>query len=329
MNAYKLLYMTHIRLNDKINKEELIDFLKKQEDLNISIEETFDTSFLDILNNSINSRKRIKLNIFLNEFLPVDIWKYISNIDKLLIHSSYEVPLKNIEFLKDFKSLTSLELTGDCDKKTLSFRPIEHIDTLIHFTFVRGLTNTNQYKFLNQQQKLESLEVGNIDIGLVTKNQQLKTLRVNSVFKSENLISEKFPNLIDLHLHGCSRLTNHTFISRLKKIESINISYNRHITEFPKIINPELVKTIEMFTCPNFSSIDSLLQFQNLERLVLTSYDKPLQVPIQDFEKLKQLKKLTTVYTAWGQRPVKDLEFISDVYKTTKWQNSQYPFPLR
>ena len=100
-------------------------------------------------------------------------------------------------------------------------------------------------------------------------------------------------------------------------------NYNSHLTDFPKIKNPELVKTIEMLTCPNFSSIDSLLQFKNLEQLALTSYDKPLQVPIQDFEKLKQLKKLKTVYTAWGRRPIKDLEVISEVYKTTEWKNSK------
>ncbi len=319
-NAYQTLHMTQIKLNE-IKKEELIDLLKKQEDLTISIDKKFDTSLLEILNP--NSEKKIKLNIFLNEFLPVDIWKYISNIDKLLIHPSYEVQLESIEFLNDFKHLTSLELTGDYTKKSLSFKPIEHIETLIQFTFDRGLTNTNQYKFLNQQRKLEKLCVGNIDLELVTENEQLQTLRVNNILKSENLMSEKFPSLTNLHLHGCSRLTHHTFLSKLTKIESLNVSYNSHITEFPKIENPELVKTIEMFTCPNFSSTDSLLQFQNLERLVLTSYDKPLQVPIHDFEKLKQLKKLTTVYTAWGKRPAKDLEVISDIYKTTKWKNSQ------
>lgn len=104
-----------------------------------------------------------------------------------------------------------------------------------------------------------------------------------------------------MQLHACSRLTNHAFLGGLKKIESINISYSSKITQFPKIENPELVKTIEMFSCPNFASTDSLLQFKNLERLVLTSFDKPLQVPIQDFEKLTQLKNLKTVYTEWGK----------------------------
>lgn len=312
--------MIQIKL-DEIKKVELLNLLNKQEELTISIDKKFDTSLLEIINNATNSDKKLKLNIFLNKNLPLDIWKYITNIERLLIHPSYEVPLENIEILKDFKKLKSLELTGDYIKKSLSFKPIEQIDNLTQFRFARGLTN--QYKFLNQQRNLEELEVGNIDLSLVIENEKLKKLRVNSTLKSENLVKIKFPNLINLHLHGCSRLTKHNFLSDLTKVESINVSYNSHLTEFPEIKNPELVKTIEMFTCPNFSSIDSLLQFENLERLILTSNDKPLQVSIQDFEKLKQLKKLTTVYTAWGKRPAKDLEVISDIYKTTKWKNAQ------
>ncbi|WP_300670680.1 hypothetical protein [Soonwooa sp.] len=313
--------MINIKLHEIENAEKLA-LLLENEDVTISVEKAFDISFLETINNA-NSDKEVSLNVSLNEHTPIEIWKNIFNVKRLLIHPSFEVQLENIDFLKNFKNLISLELSGDYTKKSLSFKPIEHVDTLVQFTFVRGLVNSNQYKFLNQQKKLEKLRIANIDLDLVTTNENLETLRVESVLKSENLISEKFPSLENLHLHSCSRLTNHNFLESFEKIERINISYNSHITEFPKMLNPELVKTIEMFTCPNFSSIDSLLQFKNLERLVLTSYDKPLQVAIQDFEKLMQLKKLTTVYTAWGKRPAKDLEFISEVYKKTKWKNAQ------
>ncbi|MES1181203.1 MAG: hypothetical protein ABUL44_00255, partial [Flavobacterium sp.] len=237
--------MTQIKL-DEIKKEELVDLLNKQVDLTISIDKKFDASLLETINNSANSEKKITLNIFLNENLPVELWVRISNIKRLLIHPSYKVQLENIDILKGFNILESLELTGDYTKKNQSFKPIEHIESLIQFTFVKGLTN--QYKFLNQQEKLEKLYVGNIDLGLVIKKEQLHTLRVDNTLKSENLMSEKFPNLKNLHLHGCSRLTHHTFLTGLTKIECLNVSYNSHITEFPKMANPELIKTIEMFT---------------------------------------------------------------------------------
>jgi hypothetical protein len=309
--------MYHIKLEVQ-DKNELIDLLKVQDDIVITIEKQFDKSLLKVIDDAILAKKKVKLIFILNEFTGLDLLKSVPNLQNLSVFS-FEKPLDNIDIMQDFKILKSLDFFGGLTNKNLSFKPIEHIESLSQFAFENGLTK--QYNFVNQQKGLEKLQANIIDLTLITVKEQLNTLRVESTLKAENLMPEKFPNLTNLHLHACSRLSNHTFLSGLKKIESINIGYNSKITQFPSIENPELVTTIEMFECPNFFSIDSLLQFKNLERLVLTSHNKPLQVTVKDFEKLTQLKKLKTVYTTWGKRSANDLEIISAIYTTTKWKN--------
>jgi hypothetical protein len=55
-----------------------------------------------------------------------------------------------------------------------------------------------------------------------------------------------------------------------------------------------------------------------LERFCLTSYDKTLQLNIDDFIKIKQLNNLKIVYTQWGK---KETERIKELYKETGWIN--------
>lgn len=308
----------YLKLNEITNKESLFKLLE-DDNLTILINKEFDVSYLDIIDEKCKD-KSITLKVFLNKNIPPDFWTRITHCKRLCIHASYEVQLNNLDFLSNFNALESLELTSDYTSKNLSFKPIEHISNLKNFTFISGLFK--QYPFLNQQKYLKSLHVGSIDFEFITNKENLTNLLVQRTLKSEHLLPKKCPNLEKLHLYGHSRLKEHSFLSNLAKIKNINISYNSHITEFPKIQNPELVKTIEMFTCPNFSSVDSLLPFKNLEKLVLTSHDKPLQVPVQDFEKLTQLKKLKTVYTAWGRRPKTELDIIAKIYDKTQWINS-------
>ncbi|GET46845.1 hypothetical protein [Capnocytophaga felis] len=312
----------YLKLNEITDKETLSKLLE-DDNLTILINKEFNASYLDVINEKC-ADKTITIKVFLNKCISPDFWTRITNCKRLCIHASCEIQLNSLDFLSNFNTLESLELTSDYTNKNLSFNPIGHICDLKNFTFISGLSK--QYSFLNQQKDLKSLYVGSIDFEFVTNKENLTDLLVQRTLKSEHLLPEKCPNLEKLHLYGCSRLKNHSFLSNLAKIKNINVSYNSYITEFPKIQNPELVKTIEMFTCPNFSSIDSLLPFKNLEKLVLTSHDKPLQVPIQDFEKLTQLKKLKTVYTAWGRRPKTDLDIIAKIYNKTRWINSSLEY---
>lgn len=171
---------------------------------------------------------------------------------------------------------------------------------------------------------MRRLRLKSLDLDLINKKEVLDDLYVQSVLKSEQLLLDKFPNLIKLHLHGLSRMTNHSFIEPLKNLEVVSINYNSHLTSFPQLKNPSKVKSISMLSCPNFTDIESLLVFENLERLALTSYDKPLQLSTKDFAKLQHLNKLKTVYTQWGRKPQNDLANIEGIYQQTGWKNSNF-----
>ena len=282
-------------------------------------EKEFDTSLLKIINEKC--RENIQLSLRPNKNgVSVELLQLIPNIQHLDISPDYE---KRLETLKELSCLTNLiELKlGMYVKGNVSFEPIKHIKSLISFNFDdRGLEHKSQYEFINQQQQLEKLQVKTLDLSIISGKFSLKELRIHSTLKNENLLAERFPKLKKFHLHGDRSRKEHSFIQNLSEIEDITINYNSYLTSFPAMKAPEKVKRICMLECYNFADIDSLLNFENLEMLCLTTYNKKLQITVDDFVKLKRLGKLTTVYTAWGRGETP--ESIEKIYKETRWKNS-------
>ncbi|GIJ96776.1 hypothetical protein CAPN001_13450 [Capnocytophaga stomatis] len=301
-------------------KEISIKTLKQQKELHISIKNSVDDEKLNIINQKAMKGNEVFVLIFLSKTVTISVLEKISNVSHISLLPNYENPLENLNELSNF-NLKSLIL-GSFTKKSISFKPM-NCTNLEKLEFLEGLGNKSQYEFINKQKRLRKLHLKSLDLVLVEKNENLTDLYVHSNLKSENWLPEKFPNLQKLHLHGLSRLNNHSFIESLEKLESINISYNSHLVSFPKLNNPKLIKSIEMYTCPNFNDVESLLRYENLERLVLTSYDKPLQMSSDDFSKLKNLSKLKTVYTAWGKKSKDEVNKIQQIYAETGWINHQ------
>lgn len=294
---------------------------QNNENISVRIENFVNNNLLAMLNQNALIHTNIKANIcFSSNNNPRDILNRLPNVQHIILNPDYALELTDLSILSASKQLKSLSL-GDYVKKTISFEPIQDCTKLEFFTFNVGLNNKNQYDFVGAQTKLKELWVNNIDLYLTHKNDKLKVLRINNVIKSEDLLVKKYPNLKRLHLHNCRKLTDHSFIENLENLEEINISYNSHLVSFPNLKNPDAVKSIEMFSCPNFSSIDSLMRYKNLEKLVLTSYNSPLKIDIKEFEKLKELKKLKNVYTAWGKKPNVNLGKIERIYKEANWIN--------
>ncbi|MCK5133697.1 MAG: hypothetical protein KAR40_16280 [Candidatus Sabulitectum sp.] len=309
--------MNRIELH-KIKNKSIAELLVNELDNNLFIiEDVTDKDLLNIINDSYNN---IPIYIDFENSEVVKNFEYLKNFTDVKLTLPYGCGIKNLSFLSDFQNLKKLSVLR-FTRERISFKDIEHINGLEILKF-DGIENKGQYKFVNQQKNLKKLDIRAIDLSLVEKNDSLEVLRVGSTLKSEKILAEKFPNLRILNLHGCSRLTDHSFIGKLNFIEDITINYNSHITSFPKLKNIELVKRIVMLTCPNFSDIDSIMPFINLETFCLTSYDKLLQAPIYDFQKLRNLKKLMRVYTEWGRRNQADLDVINEVYKETNWINS-------
>jgi hypothetical protein len=234
----------------------------------------------------------------------------------LEIHPEYDNVLKEFIGFECINNLTGLKL-GSYVGKNVDMKSIFHIDTLMDIWFENGLNNKSQYEFINKQKKLKKMFIKNIDLKFCTINENLEELRIKSTIKNESLLHELFPKLIKFKLHGDSRRTNHEFIQKLENIEEIELSYNSHLYTFPEMKNKEIVKSIRLLNCYNFNDINSILVFKNLEEFCLTSYDKKLQLSIDCFIKLKQLRKLKVVYSNCG----KEDEKIKEIYKETGWVN--------
>jgi hypothetical protein len=187
--------------------------------------------------------KKIEIKEFSAETI-----RNISKIDEditLIIHAEYDNILKTFIGFECISNLFGLFL-GEYVYKNISFKPLLHITTLQQFTFNNGLENSSQYEFINKQNTLQKLRLKGIDLSYTNKNISLDNLYIYRTIKNENLLSEKFPNLMKFTLHGDTKRVDFDFIIKLENIEEISINYNSHLTSFPKMKNPEKIKSITL-----------------------------------------------------------------------------------
>lgn len=299
-------------------KDLSLEAIKQANELKIIIEEEGDTEKIALINQKILEGMAVFLH-FKDYKTPVEkLVANFPNAEHLRLSPPYEFPLENIDFLQDM-NLKTLYL-GMYVKKNASFKALE-TNSLENFSFEGGLAHKSQYDFINRQKNLQKLHLKGLDLNQITPL-PITDLYIRSTLKAENLLCEKFSHLKKLRLHGLSRLTDHSFVENLAHLEQIEISYNSHLERFPRLKNPHLVRSIQMYTCPNFSDIESLLIYENLERLTLTSHDKSLKMSVEDFIKLKKLKKLRIVYTQWGKISQQKYDTIKNIYEETGWVNS-------
>lgn len=295
------------------------DKIINTEPLYVSIKNHIDTEKLRLVDKKAEEGNEVFVLIFLSKSVTMSILTKLTNVRHISLLPTYDNSLQNLNELTNF-DLKSLRL-GQSTKKTISFKSISS-KKLEFLEFLEGLGNKSQHDFVNLQTNLQKLHLKSLDLSLIKKNEKLTELYIHSSLKSETLLGEKFPHLRNLSLFALSKLTTHSFITNLENLENVNISYNSHLVSFPKLKNPKKIKSIEMYTCPNFNDIESLLRYENLERLVLTSHDKPLKINVEDFAKLKQLPKLKTLYSVWGKKPKAELDKIENLYAETGWINS-------
>ena len=197
----------------------------------------------------------------------------------LKIHTTYENPLTSMDELLNADNLTSLEITGDFIKSNLPFSKLVHFEKLEKLVLETDLGK--QATFVNQQTQLRYLHLKKLDASVLQVIPQLEYLRIHSAIKNEQRLPEKFPNLKTLHLHGCTRLSDFTFLASFQNLEKIYIGYNAHIQGFPPMKSADSVTSIKLPNGYNFADGKSLLQFVNLETIWLTSHDKPLALPLR------------------------------------------------
>jgi hypothetical protein len=309
--------MKSVRLNE-CTLNEVLGFLKTNEDILFVVDKEFNTDFLKEINSACG--ENISIHFCPNKNIRADLLRLIPNVKHLIISPEYESRLETIDELSEFSELLTLKL-GMYVKNTISLKPLSKIKKLREFDFDdQGLENKSQYEFINNQVDLCKLHVKKLDFSLLSVNHAMKDLKVFRTMKNEQLLAEKYPNLVSFYLHADSQRTDFSFIQNFSEVEDVTINYNSHLTTFPVMKNPEKIKSICMLSCPNFEDIDSLLPYKSLESLCLTSYDKPLKLLPEDFIKLKQLKKLNKVYTEWGQKEIP--EIVNKTYEETGWINT-------
>ncbi|GEM_PF-2625874 len=187
-----------------------------------------------------------------------------------------------------------------------------------YFTHIKKIILSKySYENISAIYKLENLESLK-STGLVKKEfdfNKLLTLKkvfieysknFNSIFNCENLTelemhkfpekgSTKFIRLISLKklILRHFKMTELEAISKLSKLEYLEISHNRAIDNLDFISQNTTIKELHIMNCPKIKDFSSLSGMKNLEKL---SFENQKEIPSLDFVKdIPKLKRLGVV----------------------------------
>lgn len=296
----------NIDKNTKILDDKILEGIKKYQ--LISIRSSIPKHILEELlcleivhNGDIRLSITCDLNIVsTNDYVcNLDILPYFPKISKLTIFSHSSVPLSNIDNIQYLDTLQSFSLSGflkniklDVLRKFLGEIEYLNIDNMIVQQKYYDIINNNQLKELC----LKKLDLQNIE-----QNCNLKKLVIYNDLLNAELLSEKLPNLTELKLINCRKITNFSFLETLNNIEYITFNSVKGMDIFPNIINNKL-KSLSILHGKHFLGFDASSNLKHLEYLKLTF----TKININDIELIFQ------------NAPIKQFIFISEGEKKEK-----------
>ncbi|MEI3800622.1 MULTISPECIES: hypothetical protein [unclassified Chitinophaga] len=285
----------------KINSTSSNDLLKidPTEVRSVSIEGFLNGEKLDILNRFLDKNTQINLVLVIDPgqgekkdlFTGLQVISQLDTIRNLKLLCFGSEPLENLEPLRGINSLELFQLSGNYNKK-INLDPLLESKDVKVLELEYGLADKKQTQIISQFTKLGQLKVSTLDAGEMAVNSNLSLLTVTNTLKKPELISEAFPNLTNFSISYAKGLGSFDFLSRLQKLEQVSIGYTQKLTQLPKLANPANITSVTFLNTPNFNGIEQILEFENLESLMVNEFGS---IPITDVTKLEKLKKLNRV----------------------------------
>ena len=96
---------------------------------------------------------------------------------------------------------------------------------------------------------------------------QVKKVKINNEAKISNLqVIDKYNNVINLDLTNCKNIKDFTPISKLERLEILNISYTK-ISDIPFLEKNKTIKELNLCGCKNIKDFISISKLKRLEYL--------------------------------------------------------------
>lgn len=197
----------------------------------------------------------------------LDILKFFSKIKKLdiLCHSSS--PLSDINNISYLKCLHSFSLSGYL--KNIKLSPLRNFLGQVEYLDIDNMLIDKKYYDIINNNPLKELSLRKLDLALIEKNDALQKLVIYYELLNPELISEKFPNLTELKLINCSKISDFSFLRKLSNIEIMTFNGVKGMTIFPIIKNNSL-KSLSILHGKNFLGFESPKNLEHLQYLGLT-----------------------------------------------------------
>ena len=96
---------------------------------------------------------------------------------------------------------------------------------------------------------------------------QIKKLKIKEEVEISNVSNikiDKYKNLIELNLEGCKNIKDYSFISKLEKLENLNLC-NSNISDISFLINNNNIKELNLGGCRNIEDYSFISKLEKLQ----------------------------------------------------------------
>ncbi|HWV72852.1 MAG TPA: hypothetical protein VN040_14085 [Pseudosphingobacterium sp.] len=290
----------------------------------ISIEGPADDEKIKMLQHLLSANREIKVTLVVepdisaksDQLVNLEIIQILDNLRHLTLLCFSSVQLKSLQILESLQSLEFFRISGNYDKK-IDLAPLRRNRNLLDFELEFGFVDKKQIDFVNGLEHLQSLKVSVLDAALMEENTNLKSLSVRNTLKNANQLSKTCPLLREFQINIAKAVESFDFLNSFQHLEELLIGNTGKLVSVPKLSSSEKIKDLKLLFTPNFSDIESILQFENLEGFALSEFTS---ISMNQIAKLQSLKKLRRVYLSF--KDSKDEKLFNEMAYKNGWEDS-------
>ncbi|PSL47543.1 internalin A [Chitinophaga niastensis] len=180
-------------------------------------------------------------------------------VTSLSVSDSFKIKKLDFDALYNLKHLKKLSF--DDKKFKIDFAQLPQLETL-YFTYNDDLQNIAALKHLHH---LLIKALSQDDCSILTGLTHLKELRLSGGSFTSLSGIEGAPDLQDVNLNYCTKLTDITAIRKLAQLNKLQIEKCKNLTDFPFLANNDVIKELFISELHTLSFVPSMKKLEKLK----------------------------------------------------------------
>lgn len=265
-------HINHVRLttNTKDLSDDVIFSIKKNKSLSIygGVPENILLDLAEIIKNTDGFKLIVILedNSSNDSINGLDILSFLPSVHHLDILVHQATPLSHIDALEHIDDLRTFTISGNLNKN-IDFSPLRKFDK-ISSLYVNDLIFPDKYYDIINNNPIENLSLRKVTLANLDEKTSMKNLEVLNELIDEQTLAYKFPNISQLSLTNCRKLSDFSFLSCLN-LERLDINTLKGLISIPKL-KSDTLHTLQILNCKNLENISGIYALKNLKNLAIT-----------------------------------------------------------